>query len=68
MLAPLTLSCSNWQTIASRSGVNSQMLARLRNNNLVATRRHGKAIYYRLADSRTEQMIGLLHTLFCEAE
>lgn len=46
----------------------SQMLARLRNNNLVATRRHGKAIYYRLADSRTEQMIGLLHTLFCEAE
>lgn len=49
-----------------RQAAVSQMLARLRDENLVATRRDGKAIYYSLADSNTVQVIGLLHSLFCE--
>ncbi|SFT34461.1 ArsR/SmtB family transcription factor [Sedimentitalea nanhaiensis] len=48
-----------------RQAAVSQMLARLRDEGLVQTRRDGKTIFYSLADSNTEQMIGLLHTLFC---
>lgn len=48
-----------------RQAAVSQMLARLRDEGLVATRRDGKAIYYRLSDPNTEQVIGLLHSLFC---
>lgn len=46
----------------------SQMLARLRAEGLVAGRRDGKTIHYRLADERTEQVIGLLHSLFCSGD
>jgi ArsR family transcriptional regulator, virulence genes transcriptional regulator len=48
-----------------RQAAVSQMLARLREEGLVDTRRDGKAIYYSLADSNTEQVIGLLYSLFC---
>ena len=48
-----------------RQAAVSQMLARLREEGLVATRREGKAIYYRLADDNTRRMIGLLHDMFC---
>ncbi|WP_238372527.1 ArsR/SmtB family transcription factor [Heliomarina baculiformis] len=50
-----------------RQAAVSQMLARLRDENLVTTRRNGKTVYYALADHRTEQVIGLLHSLFCES-
>lgn len=43
----------------------SQQLARLRHEGMVATRRHGKVIYYRLASSEARRLIGLLHELFC---
>ena len=43
----------------------SQLLARLREDEQVAARRDGKLVYYSLADTRTEQVIGLLYTLFC---
>lgn len=43
----------------------SQMLARLREEGLVATRRDGKTIFYSLSDTNTEQVIGLLYDLFC---
>lgn len=48
-----------------RQAAVSQMLARLREEGLVSTRRDGKTIYYSLADDRTEQMIGLIYSLFC---
>ncbi len=43
----------------------SQQLARLRADNLVATRRNGKAVYYRLASEEVEQVLELLYALFC---
>ncbi|WP_171177219.1 helix-turn-helix transcriptional regulator [Ruegeria sp. HKCCD8929] len=49
-----------------RQAAVSQMLARLRDEGLVSTRREGKAIYYSLSDENTTQMIDLLYRLFCK--
>jgi DNA-binding transcriptional ArsR family regulator len=43
----------------------SQQLARLRGDGLVATRRDGKAIYYRLASERARGIIGAIYDAFC---
>ncbi len=43
----------------------SQHLAQLRQEKLVATRREGTAIHYRIADPRVAQLIGTLRDLFC---
>lgn len=43
----------------------SQQLARLRAEKLVATRRNGKAIYYRLASEEVRKVIGALYDVFC---
>ncbi len=51
-----------------RQAAVSQMLARLRDEQLVSTRRDGKTIYYSLADDKTSQVIGLLYSLFCGQE
>jgi ArsR family transcriptional regulator, virulence genes transcriptional regulator len=48
-----------------RQAAVSQMLARLRDENLVKTRRDGKTIYYSLSDQNTERMIHLLYDMFC---
>lgn len=48
-----------------RQAAVSQMLARLREEGLVTTRRDGKTIYYNLADENTYEVIGLLYRLFC---
>lgn len=48
-----------------RQAAVSQMLARLREEGLVSTRRDGKTIYYSLADDNTRQVISLLYQLFC---
>ena len=48
-----------------RQAAVSQMLARLRDEGLVATRREGKVIFYRLADNNTAEVIALLYRLFC---
>ena len=53
------------QLLDMRQAAVSQMLARLREENLVTPRRDGKAIYYSLADDNTSQVIGLLYKLFC---
>ena len=45
----------------------SQQLAVLREENLVATRRDGKAIYYRLASPEARELIGVLYSMFCES-
>ncbi len=52
-------------TLNVRQAAVSQMLARLRDEGLVSTRRDGKTIYYSLSDDKTIQVIGLLYSLFC---
>lgn len=53
------------ELLGIRQAAVSQMLARLREEGLVATRRDGKTIYYSLSDDKTQQVIGLLYSLFC---
>lgn len=43
----------------------SQHLARLREENLVATRRESQTIYYRIADPMVLDLIAPLHKRFC---
>jgi DNA-binding transcriptional ArsR family regulator len=43
----------------------SQHLARLRAEGLVATRKEAQSVFYRICDPRAEQVLGLLHDLFC---
>jgi DNA-binding transcriptional ArsR family regulator len=43
----------------------SQHLARLREDELVKTRRQSQAIFYSLADPHVSRMIGLLYELYC---
>lgn len=43
----------------------SQHLARLREDQLVKTRRQSQAIFYSLADPQVSRMIGLLYELYC---
>lgn len=43
----------------------SQHLAKLREERLVATRKEAQTVYYRLGDPKAEQLLALLHSLFC---
>lgn len=43
----------------------SQQLAVLRQEQLVATRREGKQIYYSIASTEAMAMLQLLHSLYC---
>lgn len=43
----------------------SQHLAKLREEGLVATRKQAQTVHYRLCDPRAEQILALLHNLFC---
>lgn len=52
--------------LSSRQAAVSQQLARLRLEGLVEARREGKAIFYSLADTRAERLIGVLYDLFCK--
>ncbi|MDQ1081965.1 metalloregulator ArsR/SmtB family transcription factor [Pseudoroseomonas cervicalis] len=55
--------------LAERLGLSqpalSQHLGRLREDGLVATRRSGTTIHYRLADERVLRVLRVLHELFC---
>ena len=44
----------------------SQQLGVLRNEELVATRRDGKWVYYRIASPEAMAILGTLHQIFCE--
>jgi DNA-binding transcriptional ArsR family regulator len=44
----------------------SQHLARLREDELVATRRESQTIYYSLSSKPITRLIGLLYELYCE--
>ena len=55
--------------LADRAGLSqsalSQHLAKLREEGLVATRKEAQTVFYRLCDPRAEQILALLHDLFC---
>ncbi len=53
------------QLLDLRQAAVSQMLARLRDDGLVTTRREGKTIFYALADEKTAEVIAMLYRLFC---
>lgn len=46
----------------------SQHLARMRTENLLATRRDSQTIWYRIADKQTEKLIAALHDIFCAVQ
>ncbi|TYB87190.1 helix-turn-helix transcriptional regulator [Oceaniovalibus sp. ACAM 378] len=52
--------------LSARQAAVSQQLSRLRTEGLVAPRRDGKAIYYRLTDPRAVQILDLVYDLFCK--
>jgi len=43
----------------------SQHLAKLREEGLVATRKDAQTVFYRICDPRAEQVLALLHDIFC---
>jgi DNA-binding transcriptional ArsR family regulator len=51
--------------LALRQPTVSQQLARLRMDGLVSTRRHGKTIYYSLANEDVRTVIDAVHGVFC---
>ena len=53
------------EMLSLRQPTVSQQLARLRADGLVATRRDGKAIYYRLASEDARSIIGAIYDVFC---
>ena len=53
------------QLLGQRQAAVSQQLARLRAENLVASRRDGKARLYSVSDPRTAEVVALLYRLFC---
>jgi DNA-binding transcriptional ArsR family regulator len=52
---------------ASQSAL-SQHLARMREEGLVAFRRDGQVLFYRVADPRCEALLATLHKLYCSEE
>ena len=54
--------------LAVRQPTVSQMLARLRLEGVVETRRDGKAIYYSLVDDRARQLIEIIYDMFCRTD
>ncbi|WP_235975058.1 ArsR/SmtB family transcription factor [Stappia albiluteola] len=58
--------------LAERVGLSqsalSQHLAKLRAKGLVATRRDGQTIYYRLASPEAHAVLESLHAIFCPRE
>ena len=43
----------------------SQHLAKMRDEGIVSTRREGQTIWYRITDARVEELMGILHRLYC---
>lgn len=55
------------EELAVRQSVASQHLALLRSEGLVATRRDGQMIYYKIVDKRVRSLIETLYRKFCQA-
>lgn len=60
----LSVSELNAKVDLSQSAL-SQHLATLRKESLVQTRRQAQTIYYSLHGDKAQQVIGLLHNLYC---
>lgn len=43
----------------------SQRLAKLREEGLVTTRKEAQSVYYRVCDPQAQQILALLHEIFC---
>lgn len=56
------------ELIGRAQPVISQHLAKLREDGLVATRREGTTIHYRIADPRVATLVGALRDIFCPPE
>lgn len=55
------------ELLSARQAAVSQQLSRLRSEGLVAPRREGKIIYYRLLDQRAVKILEVVYDLFCNA-
>lgn len=53
------------QRVALSQSALSQHLARLRRDHLVKVRKQAQTVYYRIASDEAEQVIGLMHQLYC---
>ncbi|MDP3410513.1 metalloregulator ArsR/SmtB family transcription factor [Bosea sp. (in: a-proteobacteria)] len=51
--------------LSLRQPMVSQQLARLRLDQMVTTRREGKAVYYSLANDDVRRMIAVIYDIFC---
>ncbi len=56
--------------LVERSGLSqsalSQHLAKLREEGIVATRREGQSVFYRIADPRAATILGVLYDIYCK--
>jgi ArsR family transcriptional regulator, virulence genes transcriptional regulator len=46
----------------------SQHLSKMRDESLVAFRRESQTLWYRIADPRTETLLGVLYQLYCQKD
>ncbi len=46
----------------------SQHLHKMRSEGIVAYRRDGRTLWYRIADARIERLLGFLHDAFCKSK
>lgn len=53
------------EEVALSQSALSQHLAKLREQQLVTTRKRAQAVLYRVSDPKAEQLLALLHDLFC---
>jgi ArsR family transcriptional regulator len=60
----LTVGDLNQRIELSQSAL-SQHLAKLRESNIVATRRESQTIFYRIANPKIEELLRVLHEKFC---
>jgi len=53
------------QTVGLGQSALSQHLAKMRDEGIVATRREGQTIWYRIADGRVKELMAILYQLYC---
>ncbi|MCG8517194.1 MAG: metalloregulator ArsR/SmtB family transcription factor [Pseudomonadales bacterium] len=72
LLCQLTEGEASVSDLEQRTGIGqpslSQQLGVLRRERLIAPRRAGKQVFYRLADPRVEALLGQLYELFCRPQ
>jgi DNA-binding transcriptional ArsR family regulator len=56
------------EELGVRDAVASQHLSILRRSGIVATRREGQTIYYKIADKRVRSLIETLYRKFCQGD